>query len=78
MPATCCAVSAGFAAQTSAAAPATSGVENDVPLDQPYRPGGRAGQRVPRPLLAEEPAAIAPKTLSPGAASEICVPVFEK
>jgi hypothetical protein len=29
------AVSHGFAAQTSAAAPATSGAENDVPLAQP-------------------------------------------
>ena len=33
--ATCCAVSFGFAAHTRAAAPATSGEENDVPLAQP-------------------------------------------
>src|SRR5919198_2055745 len=67
MPPTCAAVSEGFAAHTSAAAPATSGVENDVPLENPYtpdvEPGSGAGDQSEYPERA-------PKTVSPGAASE--------
>jgi len=69
--ATCPALSVGFAAHTSAAAPATSGVEKDVPLDHPYRPAWEPGSLERGHHIRDEPAAIAPKTFSPGAASEM-------
>src|SRR4051812_42258694 len=63
-----CSVNVGSAAHTSAAAPATCGVEYDVPVPYAYRPSPANVARGYSPVDAA--AVVAPRTWTPGAASE--------
>src|SRR4051812_1538847 len=67
--ATDAASSSGFAAQTRAAAPATSGDENDVPLAKPYSPDA-PGSATRGKRSGEDDELTTEKTFSPGATSE--------
>src|SRR5947209_1205134 len=68
----------GLAPITSAAAPATSGDENDVPLANPYRPAMEPGSTWRGYSSGDENEETALKTFWPGAARDTCEPTFEK